>query len=212
MIKKLLHIFSSIISFIITLLLLVILVAWLQVKVFDMKYANIFGFTMFEVVTGSMSGTIEIDDYVIVKETTDINVKDIITFQYGDSFVTHRVVEIRGDKIITRGDANNSDDKEITYDDIVGKVIYVLPGAGVWKSVLLEKQVFIPIIITLVLFVVFFSIEEKKYREVVKKGNLDALNSLIKEDKKDDNTKKVKVVKVKARLDMLKNEEESKDK
>lgn len=212
MIKKLLHIFSSIISFIITLLLLVILVAWLQVKVFDMKYANILGFTMFEVVTGSMSGTIEIDDYVIVKETTDINVKDIITFQDGDSFVTHRVVEIRGDKIITRGDANNSDDKEITYDDIVGKVIYVLPGAGVWKSVLLEKQVFIPIIITLVLFVVFFSIEEKKYREVVKKGNLDALNSLIKEDKKDDNTKKVKEVKVKARLDMLKNEEESKDK
>lgn len=212
MIKKLLHIFSSIISIIITLLLLVILVAWLQVKVFDMKYANILGFTMFEVVTGSMSGTIEIDDYVIVKETTDINVKDIITFQDGDSFVTHRVVEIRGDKIITRGDANNSDDKEITYDDIVGKVIYVLPGAGVWKSVLLEKQVFIPIIITLVLFVVFFSIEEKKYREVVKKGNLDALNSLIKEDKKDDNTKKVKVVKVKARLDMLKNEEESKDK
>lgn len=212
MIKKLLHIFSSIISFIITLLLLVILVAWLQVKVFDMKYANIFGFTMFEVVTGSMSGTIEIDDYVIVKETTDINVKDIITFQDGDSFVTHRVVEIRGDKIITRGDANNSDDKEITYDNIVGKVIYVLPGAGVWKSVLLEKQVFIPIIITLVLFVVFFSIEEKKYREVVKKGNLDALNSLIKEDKKDDNTKKFKEVKVKARLDMLKNEEESKDK
>lgn len=212
MIKKLLHIISSIISFIITLLLLVILVAWLQVKVFDMKYANIFGFTMFEVVTGSMSGTIEIDDYVIVKETTDINVKDIITFQDGNSFVTHRVVEIRGDKIITRGDANNSDDKEITYDDIVGKVIHVLPGAGVWKSVLLEKQVFIPIIITLVLFVVFFSIEEKKYREVVKKGNLDALNSLIKEDKKDDNTKKVKEVKVKARLDMLKNEEESKDK
>lgn len=212
MIKKLLHIISSIISFIITLLLLVILVAWLQVKVFDMKYANIFGFTMFEVVTGSMSGTIEIDDYVIVKETTDINVKDIITFQDGNSFVTHRVVEIRGDKIITRGDANNSDDKEITYDDIVGKVIHVLPGAGVWKSVLLEKQVFIPIIITLVLFVVFFSIEEKKYREVVKKGNLDALNSLIKEDKKDDNTKEVKEVKVKARLDMLKNEEESKDK
>lgn len=205
MIRKILHIILNIISVIVSIFLFIVLYAWLQVNVFNSSYANVFGFTMFDVVTGSMSGTIEVNDYVLVKTSKNIDVRDIITFKDGDNFITHRVVEIKGDKIITRGDANNSDDKEITYEDIVGKVIMVIPNAGVWKDVFLDKKVFIPVILTLVLFVVFFSIEEKRYKKVIHKGNMELLKNNKSEVKR-------KEVKVKARLDMLKNEEKDKNK
>ena len=207
MIKKIFNVFLNIISIILSLILIVVAVAWFQVNVMNKDYPSIFGYTVFEVVTGSMSGAIEIDDYVIVKKTNDINVLDIITFKDDDNFITHRVVEIRGDKIITRGDVNNSNDFEISYDDIVGKVVFRIKGAGIWKDVLLDYKVMIPIIITLILFAVFFSIEEIKYRKVVHKANLDALKDVLKEDKEINVSKKV----IKGRLDNLKNEE-SKDK
>ena len=203
--KKIFNIILNIVSVILSIILVIVLVSWFQVNVQKRDYANIFGYTVFEVVTGSMSGTIEIDDYVIVKNTKDINLKDIITFKDKKNYITHRVVEIRGDKIITRGDANNSNDIEITYDDIVGKVVFKISGAGIWKDVLLDYKVMIPIIVTLLLFALYFSIEEIKYRKVVHKADMNALKSVLDTDKKE--TKKV----VKARLDKLKNEE-SKDK
>lgn len=203
--KKIFNIILNIVSIILSIILVIVLVSWFQVNVQKRDYANIFGYTVFEVVTGSMSGTIEIDDYVIVKNTKDIKLKDIITFKDKKNYITHRVVEIRGDKIITRGDANNSNDIEITYDDIVGKVVFKISGAGIWKDVLLDYKVMIPIIVTLLLFALYFSIEEIKYRKVVHKADMNALKSVLDTDKLE--TKKV----VKARLDKLKNEE-SKDK
>lgn len=206
MIRKIFNILLNVISVILSIILIIVAVSWFQVNVQKKEYANIFGYTVFEVVTGSMSGSIEVDDYVLVKKTKDIKILDIITFKDGKNFITHRVVEIRADKIITRGDANNSNDIEITYDDIVGKVIYTVHGAGIWKSVFLDYKVMIPIIITFILFAVFFSVEEIKYRKVVHKANMDALKDVLNNDNKEV-TKKV----VKARLDKLTNEE-SKDK
>ena len=206
MIKRIFNIILNIISIILSLILLVVAIAWFQVNVMNKDYPSLFGHTVFEVVTGSMSGAIEIDDYVVVKQTKKLKVLDIITFKDNDNFITHRVVEIRGDKIITRGDANSANDIEIEYEDVVGKVVYRIRGAGVWKKVFLDYKVMIPIIVTLILFAIFFSVEEIKYRKVVHKANLDALKDVLKEEDKKE-TKKV----IKARLDNLKNEE-SKDK
>ena len=166
---------STALSILIGAILLLSVYAWTQVNLMHEEYASIFGYSVFDVVTGSMSGTIEIDDYVVVKRTNDIELNDIITFKYGDVLITHRVVQIAGDKLITKGDVNNSEDYAITMDKVIGKVVKVLPRAGIWKDVLTRPPVLACIFITLICFAFFFSFEEKKYIEVRIKGNMALL-------------------------------------
>ena len=79
--------------------------------------------TMYQVATGSMGDTIKIDDYVLSIKQKSYKEGDAITFKYNDNFVTHRIVKIDGDKIITKGDANNDPDEEINISQVTGKVL-----------------------------------------------------------------------------------------
>ena len=79
-----------------------------QIQILKNDYANLFGYTFFEVATGSMSNTIEIGDVVIVKITKDVNENDIIVYKDGKDFITHRLIEKDGENLIAKGDANNS--------------------------------------------------------------------------------------------------------
>ena len=79
---------------------------------------------IFIVETGSMEDKIHTGDYVLVHRAKDYSVGDIITYRVNNYFVTHRIVEIDGDKITTKGDANNTIDDEINRNQIEGKVIY----------------------------------------------------------------------------------------
>ena len=64
-------------------------------------------------------------NYILIYKTQNIKERDIVTFKRADGFVTHRVTKISGNKVITKGDANNVEDDEIDISDIIGKVIYV---------------------------------------------------------------------------------------
>ena len=139
---------SIIIGHILNVLLLIVFVLIMigiyyivQIKVFQNDYANLFGYTFFEVATGSMSGTIEIGDVVIVKITKDVNQGEVIVYKEGDNFITHRLVEKDGDHLVAKGDANNSEDKPITEDQILGRVIYILPKLGVWRKIFLSPEI-----------------------------------------------------------------------
>lgn len=125
-----------------------------QIKVLGNDYANLFGYTFFEVATGSMSNTIEIGDVVIVKITTEVNKNDIIVYRDGSNFITHRLVEKDGEKLIAKGDANNSEDKPITEEQILGRVICIIPKLGIWRKVFLSPEV----ITTIVVFIVLLGI------------------------------------------------------
>ena len=107
-------------------------------------YANVFGYTYFVVATGSMSGTIEVNDVVIVKLGQDVNVNDVITYQEEQGeFITHRVVKKVGNQIITQGDVNNTEDDPITKDDVVGTVKFVISPSSVLKLIAVLLIVFI---------------------------------------------------------------------
>ncbi len=99
---------------------------------------NVYGHSFLVVVSGSMSGTIEVGDMVIISKTEDYKVGDIITFlpEGDDAPTTHRIVRIDGENIYTRGDANgNSEDpRPITYDNILGEVVSVIPNVGLFFS------------------------------------------------------------------------------
>ena len=107
-------------------------------------YANVFGYTYFVVATGSMSGTIEVNDVVIVKLGQDVNVNEVITYQGEQGeFITHRVVKKIGNQIITQGDVNNTEDDPITKDDVVGTVKMVISPSSVLKLIAVLLIVFI---------------------------------------------------------------------
>lgn len=123
----------------------------IQIKILDKKYVNVFGYTFFEVATGSMSGTLDVGDIIIVKITKQIKTNDIIVYKKYESYITHRVIEIENNKIITKGDANNTNDEPIGKEDVVGKVVKVFKNIKILKKVLKSPSVLIPIIITMIL-------------------------------------------------------------
>lgn len=116
--------------------LLVVIASWLCFDKFVLKHQvpSIFGYSSLMVATGSMSGTIEEGDLIIIKDTDDYKIGDIVTFfQDGDDIpTTHRIYNIDEEgKWVTRGDANNSYDKRsITSDEIIGEVVLVIPYVG----------------------------------------------------------------------------------
>lgn len=149
---------STIIGHILNILLAIVTILILiggyyifQIKVLGNDYSNLFGYTFFEIATGSMSNTIEIGDVVIVEITKDVNKNEIIVYKDGDNFITHRLVEKDGDKLIAKGDANNSEDKPITKEQILGRVIYVIPRLGIWRKIFLSPEVIGLIIVLLFL-------------------------------------------------------------
>ena len=143
----------------------------IQVKVLNKGYANIFGYTFFEVATGSMSGTIEIGDIVIVQLTKDINENDIIVYQKDNSFITHRLIHKQDENLTTKGDANNVQDEGITIDSVIGKVIKIIPQISVWKRIL-SNPIIIAMIILIIItvgFAVSYTDKEKVEKDDRKK-------------------------------------------
>ena len=83
-------------------------------------------FEIYEVETGSMEQGIHVGDYVLICRKNNYVVGDIVTYKKDDYYVTHRIIKsINGDKVITKGDANNVADDEIDKSAIVGKVILI---------------------------------------------------------------------------------------
>jgi len=145
-------------------IILVILIGYnfFQISILNKKYSNFFDYTFFEVTTGSMSGTIEINDVVIVKINDNIKENDIITYELDDTIITHRLIKIEDNQLITKGDANNAEDKPIEKTSVIGKVIKVIPKLGIWIKVLSDVKVIASIIVTIILFGLAVSTDKKE--------------------------------------------------
>lgn len=164
-IKRFLKCLIDIIIWSIIAIMLIISYSLIETKILDKPYTNILGYTIFEVVTGSMSGTIEIGDAIIVKLQTDTQTGDIVVFEQDGNLVTHRIIKITENNVITKGDANNAEDEPISRNNIVGKVIKIIPNVGIWKKVILTPKVLISIITTIILFGLAASYGEEKTDE-----------------------------------------------
>lgn len=151
-INKIAGIILNILLIFVSLLMIIGIYYVFQIKILNNTYANIFGYTFFEVATGSMADTIEIGDVVIVKITKDIQENDIIVYQEEDQFITHRLMKINENgEWITKGDANNTEDSPIQETQVLGKVVQIIPKIGIWRRAILSPQVVILIITLIVL-------------------------------------------------------------
>jgi len=137
--RKVLKLTTNILATVLLILALVVSVLVIKSK-FDGGSPNFAGYRLYAVLTGSMVPVFNPGGMVVVKEldSKKIAVGDIITFKEpGDSkkIVTHRVVKINDEmgnlKFTTKGDANNSEDREpVNAGNVIGKEIFSVPYAG----------------------------------------------------------------------------------
>ena len=131
--------------------------SFVSINVMKNRYVSLFGYTFFEVASGSMMPTVKVGDIVVVKLDSLYDVGDIVTYESDSSYITHRVMEIDDNYIVAKGDANNVIDGSINRNKVIGKVVFVLKSIYLWKKVILNVRVFVSFLITMVLFILAFS-------------------------------------------------------
>ena len=114
---------------------------------------------IYEVKTGSMEDEIHVGDYILIIKKNNYKVGDIVTYTKEDYYVTHRIVEKNGNKVITKGDANNVADEEISVSNIVGKVIYY---GGILNFFIDFKYIIAGGLLCLYLLSIFFEKKDNK--------------------------------------------------
>jgi len=152
------------------------------------RIPDIFGFKPFIVLSGSMEPTIKTGDIAIIKNAKKEVLKegDIIAFRSGTSVVTHRIIEIKEDKFITKGDNNNTEDRfPVEYKDIEGVFIKRIPKLGNFAMFLQTTLgVIVFISIPFVLFILTDVYQRKKERKT-QEQKYKQLENEIKELKKE---------------------------
>lgn len=92
---------------------------------------EIFGWSQAVVLSGSMEPAFSKGDLLLIHREDEYSVGDIITFLDGDALTTHRIMEVKNHGYVTKGDANNVQDRElIPAGHVVGRVAAVVPGIG----------------------------------------------------------------------------------
>lgn len=175
--KKIVGILNAL--FWIVLLLIVLSAVWFRFS--DKTDKSLFGYRIYTVKTNSMKTdkslserlkgeTFEKGDLVIVKleKPSSIEVNDVVTFvpngiEDGSVYLTHRVVEKNEDNetFITRGDANNMDDPEITGKQVIGVVTLAIPFIGRILNAIQENP-YLAIGLA-VIFILFVTITSKYF-------------------------------------------------
>jgi signal peptidase len=110
-----------------------VLVPLLLVAAFGIFASGVLPYKVYVLHTGSMSPTIPPKTAVIVHEH-QYHVGQVITFVEDGQTVTHRLVSINANGIITtKGDANaTADPWHVPKSQIIGGVVTTVPEVGYW--------------------------------------------------------------------------------
>ena len=121
--KKIVKIITNTILVILFIILAIIIFVKAKTLINGNNYFELFGYSVFEVATGSMEPAISKNDIIITKKNSTYEINDIITFSKDKNYITHRIISKNNDTYITKGDANNTADTPIETSSIIGKVI-----------------------------------------------------------------------------------------
>ena len=113
------------------------------------KVPQIFGYSVVNIISGSMEDTIPEGSYILVKKVSpeEVNIEDIICFYSSDPSIsglpnTHRVVKDpiiteTGIEFVTKGDANNGEDKYTAKGEkLIGRYVKTMDELGAFVSML----------------------------------------------------------------------------
>ena len=149
--------FNIIKNIVLDIIIVILIVAIIIGQLNKNKPVSIFGYYFFTIVSGSMQNTLKIDDSIIVKKANEYKVNDIVTYKHDKTYVTHRIIEIDGDMVITKGDANTVADPAFNKSQLLGKYVY--------KNDILSflvKYRFIVVLILGILYVISLLVENIK--------------------------------------------------
>lgn len=82
------------------------------------------------VLSPSMEPTLHVNDLVVVRASDSYAVGDIVIYQEANLLIIHRIIQIDGDTLITKGDHNNTEDTPIQLSSVKGKLVFSVPYAG----------------------------------------------------------------------------------
>lgn len=101
------------------------------------------GISVDSIMSGSMEPTLKTGGIVLTDTRDKIpEIGDIVTYQMGESKVTHRVVRKEGKNYVTKGDANNREDPAVvSSEQVIGKVIFTVPFLGYIAFFVRQKTV-----------------------------------------------------------------------
>lgn len=174
-----------------TLLILVSIVLayyFVAVKVYQQKgpgYEPLV--SIYTIISGSMSPAIDVYDVIVVKSLDgpeELKDGDVISYMSEDLkpgqkiSVTHKIVETFTDEegevfYYTKGDANGAKDpKAVPYEDVTGKVVFVIPQLGRLQIFLINRMGWIILLLIPATFIIV--------KKMIMSLNLPALGANLK--------------------------------
>ena len=134
------------------------------------RVPNVFGYSIVNIVSGSMEDQIPQDSYVLIKkiDAHKVKINDVICFYSTDPTIygmpnTHRVVADpiktdNGYEFVTRGDANLADDKVTARGDrLIGVYVKNLDGLTVFSEFISGNTLVFVIIVLQVAVIAMFA-------------------------------------------------------
>lgn len=141
-----------------------------------------FGIKPFIVLSGSMETEIHKGDLILTKivDPSTLKIDDVIAFRDAEGTVTtHRIIDIVENEgvtyFITKGDNNNTQDMNLVeYADVEGIYIGRIPGVGSLMNSLSKPTTVLVLVLGItIIFVIGFSISNKKQRDLERKEFLE---------------------------------------
>lgn len=131
--------------------------------------SGLFGYKGYTVVSGSMEPEIAVGDFIIIEMDPyeEVEKEDVITFQYNQELVTHRVIDKTAEGLVTKGDANNIQDQGfIAEESYIGTQKILIPYFG-YVVTFLQKPIAFAIIIALMgVYLIYFYLHPTIEEEV----------------------------------------------
>ena len=166
--NKALRISIKILKYIATVIVFCLLLVIVVQKV-SSNSINLGGYGVYTVVTGSMDPTLKVKDMILSKKVDpeSLNIGDIVVYNgtegsFSGKIVTHRIIKKEkrdnGLYFITKGDANQIEDKEINSNQILGKYAFKLKLLSIVSHIINNTYGFFFVIFVPFIIFVFYEV------------------------------------------------------
>lgn len=190
--KKVFKILFGILKVICIIFAIIVLII-IGVQKFSNNKVNLFGIGVYTIVSDSMYPELEIGDMIFAKETPleELKVGDDVVYQgevddFKGKVVTHRIIDINGEDIQTRGINNSADDPPIKYKQIYGKVVVKLTVLSLFSKLMNDTILFYFIVFIPFSLLIFFDIIGMINDKKALQEEIDEENKKIDEEEKNE--------------------------
>ena len=152
--RRSLRVFSTVVTVLVSVVAALAIVLAVASRMSPNGQATVFGHPVMSMLSGSMTGTINIGDFIVddpvtAAQSQHLQVGQIVTFREvagSTTLITHRIVAVKitGHTVsyITKGDANNAPDTTPRpASDVIGVFLFAIPRGGYALAALHKPRV-----------------------------------------------------------------------